>query len=595
MDKTVGVLGGGQLGRMFMEAANRLNINVNILDAPGAPAKQIRANSTSDPSSPAGHVDGSFKDPSSVRQLASTSDVITVEIEHVNTEILEEIDPSSTKVHPSWKTIRTIQDKFLQKLHLGEHGIATAKSIALKEGTADELERLAAELGGLPVMLKSRREAYDGRGNFAVKTKEDFPAALQALSATEELYVEQWAEFRMEMAVIVVKTRDGVLSFPTVETVHENSICKLVYAPARGVSRQTNEKAQALARDAVAAFDGKGVFAVEMFLLQDGSLLVNEIAPRPHNSGHYTIEACGMSQYEAHLRAILDLPIPERSLRIKLPAVMLNILGAEAPDSHLEFARRALSNPDTSIHLYGKGAARKGRKMGHVTVTAASMREAEDTVAPLVTFFDHQQQQQQQNGKDTVAAASTSTSTSQPTTPAPSPAAPTVAVVMGSDSDLPKLQAGLDTLDSFAIPHTVRITSAHRTPAWMAEYAAAAAGDGIKVIIAAAGGAAHLPGMAAAHTPLPVIGVPIKPSIGDGMDSLLSIVNMPRGVPVAAVSVNNGVNAALLAARILGASDEGLREKYERYMADSEAQVREKDRLLDEMGAKAYAEKYLAK
>ena len=140
---------------------------------------------------------------------------------------------------------------------------------------------------------------------------------------------------------MVVKTRDDVLSFPTVETVHEDSICKLCYAPARGVSQAINEKAQKLARDAVAVFSGKGVFGVEMFLLQDQSVLVNEIAPRPHNSGHYTIEACPLSQYDVHLRALLDKPIPKRELRLREPAIMLNILGGATPDSHLELARAA--------------------------------------------------------------------------------------------------------------------------------------------------------------------------------------------------------------------------------------------------------------
>jgi phosphoribosylaminoimidazole carboxylase len=172
---------------------------------------------------------------------------------------------------------------------------------------------------------------------------------------------------------------------------------------------------------------------------------------------------------------------------------------------------------------------------------------------------------------------------------------PLVAVVMGSDSDLPVVTPGLDILDKFAIPYTIRITSAHRTPAWMAQYASAAAENGIQTIIAAAGGAAHLPGMVAAHTSLPVIGIPVKPTIGDGMDSLLSICNMPKGVPVATVSINNSTNAALLAARILGGSNAAIRQRVEQYMRDSEKEVRAKDVRLNEMGAKAYSEKFLKK
>lgn len=566
MDKTVGVLGGGQLGRMLVEAANLLEIKVNFLDAPNSSAKQV--------SNHEGHVDGSFKDPDSIDRLAANSDVMTVEIEHVDTQMLENI-AKHTDVQPSWKTIRTIQDKYLQKEHLSSHDVATAESIPLEEPSLAQLEKAAKTLG-LPFMLKSRKEAYDGRGNFAVKTRDDFKPALEALGSNKDLYAERWANFKMELAVMVVKTKDKVFSFPTVETIHENSICKLVYAPARGVSSKINTKAQDLARYAVACFWGKGVFGVEMFLLQDDTLLINEIAPRPHNSGHYTIEACPVSQYEAHLRAILDLPLHEEDLQLREPAIMLNILGGDSPDSHLQFAKEALKQRRTKIHLYGKGEARKGRKMGHITVCAPTMAEAETLIQPMIDFAD----KDKPNSTDNL--------------PSRPKEQPLVAVVMGSDSDLPVLQPGLAVLQEFNIPFTTRITSAHRTPSWMAKFASSAASDGIKVIIAAAGGAAHLPGMTAAYTPLPVIGVPVKPTIGDGMDSLLSICNMPKGVPVATVSVNNSTNAALLAARILGAGDMAIRKRVKQYMRDSEAKVKEKDKRLLDMGADAYAEKYLA-
>lgn len=327
---------------------------MNFLDAPNSSAKQV--------SNHDGHVDGSFKDADAISKLASKSDVVTIEIEHVDTYMLENIAKTSD-VQPSWKTIRTIQDKYLQKEHLQSNGVATAQSIALEGPSLSQLEKASQSLG-LPLMLKSRREAYDGRGNYAVKSKDDFKPALEALASNKDLYAEKWAEFRMELAVMVVKTKDNVLSFPTVETIHENSICKLVYAPARGVSKSINEQAQALARKAVACFEGKGVFGVEMFLLQDDTLLVNEIAPRPHNSGHYTIEGCPISQYEAHLRAILDLPIHQEDLELREPAIMLNILGGDKPDSHLQFAKEALKQRRTKVHLYGKGQARKGRKMG---------------------------------------------------------------------------------------------------------------------------------------------------------------------------------------------------------------------------------------
>jgi phosphoribosylaminoimidazole carboxylase len=316
----------------------------------------------------------------------------------------------------------------------------------------------------------------------------------------------------MEVAVIVVKTKDSVLSYPTVETVQENSICKLVYAPARNISDTVNRKAQELARNAVTAFEGKGVFGVEMFLLEDDTLLLCELASRIHNSGHYTIEGCSLSQFDTHLRAIIDLPIPPKSLELRQPAIMMNILGGSTPDSHLKVAERALSTQNASIHLYSKGAARPGRKMGHITVTAATMHEAEIIIQPLIDFMDDKPPQ---------ALASIASSKLRPT----------IGVVMGSDSDLKTLIPGLKLLrDYFGIEPEVDITSAHRTPTYMAEYASTAASRGIKVIIAAAGGAAHLAGMAAAHTALPVIGLPVKGSALDGVDSLLNIVQITRFV-----------------------------------------------------------------
>lgn len=420
---------------------------------------------------------------------------------------------------------------------------------------------------------------------------------------------------------MVVKTKDGVSSFPTVETIQEDSICKVVYAPARNISDAVNRKAQELAKNAVAAFEGRGVFGVEMFLLEDDTLLLCELASRIHNSGHYTIEACGLSQFDAHLRAILDLPIPPQSLEIQKPAIMLNLLGGSTPESHLKVAEKALSIPNASIHLYSKGAARKGRKMGHITVTAATLHEAEILIQPLIAATEADR------------GVAPSATTQQPTTKL----TPTVGVIMGSDSDLKTLVPGLKLLkDTFGIQPEVEITSAHRTPDYMAEYASSAASRGIKVIIAAAGGAAHLPGMAAAHTSLPVIGVPVKGSSLDGVDSLYSIVQMPRGsyffclliylsaeprllsffffpefellarllrmhkakrhcdnigVPVATVGINNSINAALLAARFLGSFNDGLKRKVEEYAAKAKSDnVDVKGPKLKEIGWEAYFE-----
>ncbi|KNG45335.1 phosphoribosylaminoimidazole carboxylase [Stemphylium lycopersici] len=560
--RKVGVLGGGQLGRMLIEAANRLNVQVNVLDAAASPAKQISAHH--------GHIEGSFKDAAAVKQLAQSCDVVTVEIEHVDTHMLEEV-AGQVVVEPSWKTLRTIKDKYAQKQYLKEHGVDVADSIDLEGKGVEGLKEVGSSYG-YPFMLKSKTEAYDGKGNFVVKSEADVGAAFEALGK-RPLYAERWADFRMELAVMVVKTKHGVLTFPTVETVHEDSICKLTYAPPRNVSEKASQQAQELAKKAIGAFEGKGVFGVEMFLLKDDSLLINEIAPRPHNSGHYTIEACPISQYDAHLRAILDLPISQSSLRLREPSIMLNILGGKTPDSHVQVAKKALESPNASIHLYGKGDARPGRKMGHITMTAPTLSAAEREMQPLIDFVDAQK------GKAVSSSSSADAKTKEE---------PLVAVIMGSDSDLPVLRAGLEILTKLQIPFTTRITSAHRTPDWLREFSKNASQTSLKVIIGAAGGAAHLPGMCASWTTLPVIGLPVKASVMDGWDSLVSMTQMPRGEPVATVGINNSTNAALLAVRILGAEDLAVRERLRVWMEGNEVEVLRKDKALLEDGWEAY-------
>ena len=265
--------------------------------------------------------------------------------------------------------------------------------------------------------------------------------------------------------------------------------------------------------------------------------MVNEVAPRPHNSGHYTIEAVPhMSQYKAQIHAVLDLPVPSK-LTSRVPsAIMLNILGGATPSAHLQLAELARStfddDVDVYLHLYNK-ASKPGRKIGHITLTGTSTIQALEAKAqPFIDLVDQIRQ-------DRLAATSETLRPQQPTTtttpaqqqPNPTPSqskeTPLVLVTMGSDSDLPVLKAGLDILREFGVPFALDITSAHRTPKYMMRVADEAAGKGIKVIIAAAGGAAHLPGMISSETPLPVIGVPVKATHLDGVDSLLSIVQMP--------------------------------------------------------------------
>ncbi|ODV63136.1 phosphoribosylaminoimidazole carboxylase ADE2 [Ascoidea rubescens DSM 1968] len=562
-DKVLGILGGGQLGRMVLEVANRLNIKTYILDSGiNTSAKQI-SNSTE-------HIDGSFKDAESIKKLCEKSDVITIEIEHINADILIDIQKSkpSLKIFPSPKIIKLIQDKYIQKIHFIHNDINVAESASV-EKSEESLIKIGGKFG-YPFMLKSRTLAYDGRGNFVVNSKEDVPKGLEFLKNNNLLYAEKWCPFIKELAVMVVLTQDGsVHTYPTVETIHKNNICHIVYAPAE-VSSKIQVAAQELAKKAVGSLKeaGAGIFGVEMFLLEDGELLINEIAPRPHNSGHYTIDACVCSQFEAHIRAVMGLPIPEGATSFSTNttnAIMLNVIGFKEPNGELKACHRAFETAGASVYLYGK-SSRHERKVGHINIVGSSMEENKKKLDYIMSGV----------------------SSKVPSSIAGTSKTPLIGVVMGSDSDLPVMAVGANILKKFNIPFELSIVSAHRTPLRMVEYAKGAGDRGLKVIIAGAGGAAHLPGMVAAMTTLPVIGVPVKGSSLDGVDSLYSIVQMPRGIPVATVAINNSTNAALLAIRILSSFIPEYREQMERYMAEMEKEVNGKIERIESIGYEAY-------
>lgn len=282
--RTVGVLGGGQLGRMMIEAAHRLGVKLAVLD-PGIPLMPLplfvfTISFVGGSTAPAGQlaplsIEGSFQDPHKIKELASICDVITAEIEHVNTDILEDLEKNGVNVRPNSKTIRTIQDKYLQKQHL------TKFDVPLPDFVETPNVEAAKEAGlrfGYPLMLKNRKLAYDGRGNAVAKTEEDIPECFRKLGSTE-VYAEKWVPFVKEIAVMVVRTSTGVVSYPVVETVQENNICHLVTAPAQ-ISTAALKSASEVAMKAIASFDGIGIYGVELFLLPDDSILLNEIAPR---------------------------------------------------------------------------------------------------------------------------------------------------------------------------------------------------------------------------------------------------------------------------------------------------------------------------
>ncbi|CAA7269161.1 unnamed protein product [Cyclocybe aegerita] len=578
-EKVVGILGvrGGQLGRMLAASASLLNVKVIILDAgEHAPAKQIVA-----PSAPhLTHVDGSFADPDKIRELASKVDILTVEIEHVDAATLEEVrvasQGSELAIHPSPLTIQIIQDKFWQKQHLSSHGLPVYEFLEVKS-SVDAVHGAAQNLG-LPLMLKSRTLAYDGRGNFVLRSLDQTEEAISALG-DRPLYAEKWVPFVKEIAVMVVRTAEGeVQSYPVVETIHKENICHLVFAPLRSRDPLLSQKARSIAEKAIRAFSGAGVFGVEMFLMENGDIFVNEIAPRPHNSGHYTIEACETSQYENHLRAILSLPLGSTALKVP-SAAMLNLIGhSSSMEEITKITNTALNTPGASVHLYGKSECRKGRKMGHITLVAESDAQLRARLRPLLQSLPESSSEEVDRHAPALATPGSGFSD----------ASPLVGVIMGSDSDLPVMLPAARILDLFGISYELTIVSAHRTPDRMAEYARSASTRGLRTIIAGAGGAAHLPGMVAAMTALPVIGVPVKGSTLDGVDSLHSIVQMPRGIPVATVAINNGMNAGLLAVRILSAGIPRLIDAINAYMQNMQNEVLTKVEKLKEVGWENY-------
>ncbi|KNE56397.1 phosphoribosylaminoimidazole carboxylase, ATPase subunit [Allomyces macrogynus ATCC 38327] len=582
----VGILGAGQLGRMLQEAAHRLSVPVVCLDTPAdAPAKQLSLAS-------ANVASGSFRSADDIRKFVTSQnvDVLTVEIEHVDTHILDALlkERPNLCVYPAPSTIRTIQDKHAQKAHLRAHNVPVADFVSV--ASPADLLRAANDGGfGFPLMLKAKREAYDGRGNYVVKSAADVEAAFTALNPKrdpEALYVERWVPFVRELATMVVRDAQGhVVAYPVVETVHTRNICHVVVAPAQ-IDGLLAKKVQKVAEQCIASFDGAGIFGVEMFQLENGDIYINEIAPRPHNSGHYTIEACHTSQFENHLRVLAGLPIGSTDLKVPF-ACMLNVLGAPSSDlvDSLAACRTSLTVPGATVHLYGKAGCRADRKLGHITVVANTFPELQAKMGTLLAVDPTAE-------KAVQAALATAGGSAAALAAAVSPAlriaAPKVGIIMGSDSDLPVMRAAADMLDQFEVPYEVTIVSAHRTPLRMVQYAQDAHHRGIQVIIAGAGGAAHLPGMVAAITPLPVIGVPVALKVLDGQDSLLSIVQMPRGVPVATVAINNATNAGLLAVRIVGSAAPHFREKMAAYMKRMEQEVMGKVDRLAKVGHKDY-------
>ncbi|KAL5222000.1 hypothetical protein ABZP36_026713 [Zizania latifolia] len=552
----VGVLGGGQLGKMLCQAASQMGVKMVILD----PLENCPASSLCHE-----HVVGSFNDGDTVSEFAKRCGVLTVEIEHVDAVTLAKLEKQGIDCEPKASTIMIIQDKYRQKTHFSNFGIPLPDFVEVD--TLSSIEK-AGEMFGYPLMVKSKRLAYDGRGNAVAHDEKELSSVVASLGGFEHgLYVERWTSFVKELSVIVARSRDGsTVCYPVVETIHKDNICHVVEAPAE-VPDKIKKLATNVAEKAIKSLEGAGVFAVELFLTQDGQVLLNEVAPRPHNSGHHTIEACYTSQYEQHLRAILGLPLGDPSMKAPA-AIMYNILGENEGEAGFTLAHqlieRALDIPGASVHWYAKPEMRKQRKMGHITIVGPSKFSVKARLDKLL----------QRDVYD------------------PEKVKPRAAIIMGSDSDLPVMKDAAVILKKFNIPFELTVVSAHRTPERMYHYALSAKERGLEVIIAGAGGAAHLPGMVASLTSVPVIGVPIMTSSLHGTDSLLSIVQMPKGIPVATVAIGNAENAGLLAVRMLASRDAELWDKATEYQQDLRDVVLEKAKRLEELGWEEYSKLY---
>lgn len=363
---TLGILGGGQLARMTAYAAFRLGMRVHIMErTAGSPAGQIAHK----------EVVGDPSDHRLLLEFAAECDAVTLESEFINERHLAAVEAAGETLFPRAGSVAKIQDKLLQKQTLRDAGIPVAPF----EGVASPDEaRLFGERYGYPFVLKTRRNGYDGYGNATIRSAGDIEEGWKKITRGDtgtELYCEAFVNFTKELAVMVTRGRTGDLAiYPVVETVQQNHICHYVSVPAMiepGVATTALE----YARRSVEAIEGVGVFGIELFLAEDGSVLVNEMAPRPHNSGHYTIEGCTTSQFENHLRAVMGLPLGSTELRA--PGVaMVNILGDRAGSGGLADYIAPMAHPKANLHIYGKLESRPGRKMGHVTALADTPEEA---------------------------------------------------------------------------------------------------------------------------------------------------------------------------------------------------------------------------
>jgi len=360
----IGILGGGQLGRMLIQAAIDLDIKIKVLDPDNnAPCKSIAHE----------FVKGDFNDFQTVLDFGQDCDFITIEIENVNLEALEALETKGKKVYPQPSILRKIKDKRIQKQFFEDNKLPTAKFKLIENKS-----KISTTEWNTPFVNKIGEGGYDGKGVQIIRNENDYAKAFDRPSLIEEL-----VDFEKELAVVAARSENGEIKcFPVVEMVFhpEANLVEYLFSPAL-ISKELEEKAIALAEQTIKAFGIVGLLAVEMFLTKAGELLINEVAPRPHNSGHHTIKANLVSQFEQHLRAILNLPLGDTN-QISSSAAMVNILGAEGyeGEAYYEGMEKLLSLTGIHPFLYGKALTKPFRKMGHVTVIDSDFDKLKEKV-----------------------------------------------------------------------------------------------------------------------------------------------------------------------------------------------------------------------
>ena len=368
MAKILGIIGGGQLGMMLTEAAKKMPEHISkviVLD----PNENCSASLVG-----AEQIVADFKDKDSIINLANQVDIITYEIESGDSDVLKSVE-NKAEINPSPETLKTIQDKFLQKTFLQNHNIPVPEFIKVEniEEVKEGLKKF-----GYPALLKARRDAYDGKGNFKIDSENEIQTAYDYFKG-QKLMLEKFVPFKMEVSVIASRNTKGeIKTYPLVENIHERNILRETIAPSR-TSNEVSEKAEKIASNTMDVLKGAGVFGIEMFVTQDDEIVINEIAPRVHNSGHHTLQSSKTSQFEQHLRAILGLDLGSTELLHN--TIMYNILGNL--DFQGEYKKIEISEKNIFLKMYEKKISKPLRKLGHLNIVGFEKQSIDELLTQL--------------------------------------------------------------------------------------------------------------------------------------------------------------------------------------------------------------------